>query len=190
MARIIELDGKILLWMNQFAFSWMDYFLGWPTYLGDALFILPIVFLLIIIWEKKEYRWKSCMMIAAATLSSGLLVRLFKIIISRERPYAFFYNAVDKGEVVVHYLFAMGTSGSFPSGHTATVFAIAFTLNRIYKNRLLYLYPVAFWIALSRVYVAAHFPSDILAGALMGILSAWAVLSFVSRIGLKTSKAN
>ena len=61
---------------------------------------------------------------------------------------------------------------SMPSGHTATAFALATVLaNRYPKYKHLF-YACASVIALSRVYVNAHWPSDVLAGAAVGVWSA------------------
>lgn len=59
---------------------------------------------------------------------------------------------------------------SFPSGHAATSFACAATLARYVAPRFaIGLYVLAALIAWSRVYVGAHYPLDVLAGAVLGL---------------------
>lgn len=65
---------------------------------------------------------------------------------------------------------------SFPSGHAATSFACAATLTRYVAPRIaVALYVLAALIAWSRVYVGAHYPLDVLAGAVLGLAIATAL---------------
>ena len=62
---------------------------------------------------------------------------------------------------------------SFPSGHSSNAFASAWALWRTLKKRWgVPALVLATLIALSRLYVGAHYPSDVLAGVVIGILSA------------------
>lgn len=64
--------------------------------------------------------------------------------------------------------------GSFPSGHTATIFAAVTLLYYWIGRRAAPLFAVAAFCGLSRVYVGAHFPLDVVGGAYLGIGIAWA----------------
>ena len=65
---------------------------------------------------------------------------------------------------------------SFPSGHAATSFACAATLARYVSRRTaIGLYVLAALVAWSRVYVGAHYPLDVLAGAVLGLAIATAL---------------
>lgn len=64
---------------------------------------------------------------------------------------------------------------SFPSGHTDSAFALATVLGEVYSLKWL-TYPAAFIVGLSRIQQNTHWPSDILAGALLGHLSARKVM--------------
>ncbi len=76
----------------------------------------------------------------------------------------------------VHALvFRTPTDPSFPSGHAAGAFAVAAFVAleaRIHRFAKIALFVVAIGIALSRVALGVHFPSDILAGALLGVVAA------------------
>lgn len=100
---------------------------------------------------------------------SGLLAILFKNLIGRARPVLHENFEVWQSlpfEGVYHY-------ASFPSGHSTTVGALAAALFLI-APRVGYIFaPIAVWVAVSRVAVGAHFPSDVLAGFSMGIVFTW-----------------
>ena len=106
---------------------------------------------------------------------------LLKSIISRPRPYEIFYQDIAQGKAVVNSIFSTVVSNSFPSGHAALVFATVVALNVVYKNRLLFLYPLAAVVALSRIYVGAHFPSDVIAGVFVGSFTSLFVVACLKK---------
>ena len=78
------------------------------------------------------------------------------------------------------------TDFSFPSGHTAASFAAVAAL---YYFRCRYWYlagTLAVLIAFSRLYLYVHFPTDILAGALLGLMLGWCSVTLVRLIFRKT----
>ena len=85
-----------------------------------------------------------------------------KYLIGRERPY-------DKYPGRVH-AYSRESSPSFPSGHTATAFALAASLSIRYPKWYV-IAPSAFWacsVGISRMNEGVHYPSDVLAGAVVG----------------------
>ena len=64
------------------------------------------------------------------------------------------------------------TLSTFPSGHTATAFSVGLYISILIKNRYLklVLFLVAFLVGYSRMYISAHFPADVVTGALIGVL--------------------
>lgn len=108
---------------------------------------------------------------------SSLSGQLFKHLFCRARPLTeksgqFFseFPCLGKGAGFI----------SFPSGHAVTAFALAFVLARAYPRYMLLFYGLAGLVALSRVYLAKHFPSDVVAGAAVGILAGWIVCRFAA----------
>jgi undecaprenyl-diphosphatase len=68
---------------------------------------------------------------------------------------------------------------SFPSGHTMTAFAVAFSLSMFYPSLTVGLYFCALSIAASRILLGMHFLSDVVAGALIGSVLGYAgILAF------------
>ncbi len=68
---------------------------------------------------------------------------------------------------------------SLPSGHTAAAFLMATLIAHFYPGFALIAYTWASLIGLSRVLLGVHFPTDIIAGASLGIVSAWISLNLV-----------
>ena len=101
---------------------------------------------------------------AVSGLASQALIHLF----GRARP-----RLIDLVGPYHFDLFALkATYASFPSGHSVTIFAMAIGLAYMVPRLRYWLLAVAVMVALSRVAISAHYPSDIIAGAALGAGSA------------------
>jgi undecaprenyl-diphosphatase len=101
--------------------------------------------------------------VLAADAAADLLADLGKSLVHRHRPF-------------VHQLGQATSTPSFPSGHSATSFACATVLAAAAPRLRVPLYALAALIAFSRLYNGDHFPIDVAAGAILGILVAKALL--------------
>ena len=104
----------------------------------------------------------------AADVAADLLAGLGKTLVARDRP-------------AVHRLGPAESSHSFPSGHAATSFACALVLAGAAPRLRAPLYLLAAAIAFSRLYDGDHYPLDVLAGALLGTLTALLLLAAARR---------
>ena len=113
--------------------------------------------------------------VKAQLIFAFVLVRILKIVLGRARP--------GHGAEFTFFSFAFRYN-SFPSGHSADAFVSGVFLYYLLKNSkysacrflpLIY----AFLIAVSRVFISSHYPSDVAAGMVIGILGAW---FFISRL--------
>ena len=133
----------------------------WPEHLGAGLLVIAIAALR---GSKRWMRIGLTMLIALAL--AGLVARGVKLAAGRARPSV-------KQELGWNGPRLSSKYHSFPSGHTAATtafFGVLFFANR----RLgLVLLPIPLLIAASRIYVAAHFLSDVVCAAIIGILCAW-----------------
>ena len=103
-----------------------------------------------------------------AVAAPGLFVNVVKHIFGRARP--------GVGGVVDPFLFSPfswpAAYASLPSGHAATAFSVLVAFGVLWPRARTVLWIYALLIAVSRVVVNAHYPSDVLAGALVGVVGA------------------
>lgn len=151
----------------------LDSVMPFITHLG-AGGILWIIFAIVLMCMKK-YRRDGFTIAAALILCFIFCNVLIKNIVARTRPFDI--------NTMIEPLVRLPSDFSFPSGHTTAVFATAAAL-LLCKNRLLGI-PVlilAVLIAFSRLYLYVHFPSDVLAGMILGTALAFAAYAIVNKI--------
>ena len=172
-----RMDTGILYGIQEHAgHPFLDAVLPYFTFLGEAgaLWILIGVCML---FSPKWRFWGICLLVSLACV--GLFNELgIKNLIGRIRPY------IAEGYDTLHFF--APTSFSFPSGHTGTSFAAAtvLTLAPIKKHWKVLVWIVALLIAFSRLYLFVHYPTDVLAGAILGVLYAFIVV----KVGLAIRK--
>lgn len=129
-------------------------------YLGYVL--AGLVFF--IFWKK----WKIISQIFLAAVIARLgIVGLVRWLWPRQRPFI---------ENQVNLLFDKANEASFPSGHAAFFFALSTVIFFYNKKAGIGFFLASFLISISRVFTGVHWPSDILAGAMVGIFSGWLVV--------------
>ena len=161
----MNIDLYLFNLINQFAgrWVWLDY-LGMicAEYLGYILLFLLVMLLAI---NFKKY-WKMVLeAIIAALFTDFVLTGLIWRLWFRPRPFVAlnFVPLVDQS----------AKESSFPSGHASFFFALS-TIVYFYNKKIGILFYIAsFFIVIARVFVGVHWPSDILAGAVLGILTGW-----------------
>ncbi len=119
--------------------------------------------------------------------ATGLLAIAFKWSLGRARPKLY----EEVGPVRFDFLAFDGTYTSFPSGHSTTVAALATALAFIFPAYRWLIVVAAFWLAFSRVMVGAHYPSDVIAGTLLGMTFTFFTVRALARrrIGFHLSAA-
>lgn len=163
---LLQLDGQMLLAIQSLHVSWLDPIVSLYTRLGNAG-LLWIALSLAMLCYKPTRRAGA---LALGAMALGLLATnlTIKPLVERPRPWL---------DWPIVPLVAEDDPNSFPSGHTCAAFAAGMAWARALPWRWGRLAAVvlAVLMGLSRLYVGVHYPSDVLAGALIGALCAWAV---------------
>jgi membrane-associated phospholipid phosphatase len=110
--------------------------------------------------------------IILGTLTLWSLVETIKVLTDRARPFL-----ALAGTRVIGW---RDPGRSFPSGHTAQIFFLATLLSRRLPLGIpaaLALYAVAVLVGFTRIYVGAHYPRDVIGGAVLG--SVWGILATI-----------
>lgn len=162
---ILQLDGELLLAIQGLHMAWLDPLVSCYTKLGDAG-LLWIALSLAMLFYKPTRRAGA---LALCAMILGLIVTnlTIKPLISRPRPWL---------DWPIVPLVTEKDPNSFPSGHTCAAFAAAMVWVRAlpWKGGRAAAVTAAVLMGLSRLYVGVHYPSDVLAGAVIGSLCAWA----------------
>lgn len=146
---------------------WMDRAMWLTTQIGNAGFAALLV-VGAYVWGD----WRFAIELALGTLTLWLVVELIKALTDRARPF----NLLREARVI-----GWREPGlSFPSGHTAqTFFVVALSISHfpLLWQVAVVLYGLAVLVAFTRIYVGAHYPRDVIAGAILGLV--WGTLGVV-----------
>lgn len=145
---------------------------------------VPLFLILRFILKNKALAMKLLFLVLAISVS-GVVNMIAKWIAGRNRPinlFQFDFYGFNYFEVIYE-------STSFPSGHSLTVFALATAFTILFPRAGFLAFPAAAAIAASRVILTSHFVSDIIAGAVLGIICTLALKHYFDRfrISLSTS---
>ncbi len=163
------LDVALFRFINQtLSNPLFDAVMPWLS--GNQLFV-PLVLLAAagLIWRGRgKAAWFLLLLALAVGVTDGLVCNTLKHAISRVRPCATLEN--------VRLLVGCGGSGSMPSAHAANWFAVVMVAFLFHRRSWRVTLPLAVMISFSRVYNGVHYPSDVLAGAILGAGTGFAVV--------------
>ncbi len=156
---ITRLDTAILLWIHEhLAHPVADAVMAFITRLGDAGFCWILLALVLLCIPKTRKAGAAIAIALTLTLLIGNLA--LKPLVARVRPFL----ANPSFALII----APPSGFSFPSGHTMASFASACALLGYSKRAGFAALALAVLIAFSRLYLLVHYPTDVLAGAVIG----------------------
>jgi undecaprenyl-diphosphatase len=164
-------EYEFFLWLNSHHNPFWDKVMYWVSY---RFTWVPLYLILIglIVWIEKRNSWKNIIyLILSVGLADKITSGLMKPYFERLRPCN---NPAIKN--VLHLVGDCGGQYGFASSHAANSFALAMGFWLLYKSQNSYIFILFFWAALvaySRVYNGVHYPTDILVGALVGVVISW-----------------
>ncbi len=168
---ILEFELSILNALQSISCSLLDGIFVFITHLGDKG-MLWILLGLCLCFFKKHRKAGLCMLFAL--LINFIICNItLKPLVARIRPYEY----VSDIKLLVNKL----SDFSFPSGHSSSSFAaaLALWLNNKKWGRVSFI--IAGLIAFSRLYLFVHFPSDVLAGIILGIFSGFVAYKILNK---------
>ena len=178
---LLNLDGGFLLFLQESVRNpILDNIMIFITSLGNGGMIWIAATIVLLIPKKTR---KAGIMSAVALLGSLIINNnIVKNIVQRPRPFVTFTD--------LQIIIPTPSEFSFPSGHTSSSFAAAAVFYRHLPKKLgLPAVILAGLIGFSRLYVGVHYPTDVIAGVLMGILLSYLAEFLVNLFSKKLKKA-
>lgn len=190
----VALLSPIDVWASRGAIGWPDawrapfFFItdyglsDWVLYPSLAVFLVSLVAVFFLRRLARLVAYEVALLSSFIFLgvgAPGLIANLLKRLIGRSRPSEF--EAV--GAFSFQNLFNDWPYQSFPSGHATTAIALAFTIGFLWPRLFPIFMVVGVVVGISRVPVGMHYPSDVFAGLVVGMLGAYLVRNLFARRG-------
>lgn len=177
MDAIIRAESDFLLWVQDAVrVPALSPAVTFVTRLGDHGILWIALGLLLLAFKRTRRIGLTCLAaMAIGWLFTNLVIKNW---VARPRPY----DVIEGLERLV----GVQKDFSFPSGHTTNGLACAWVIFRMAPKKVgAPVLALAVVIALTRLYVGVHYPTDVLGGAVIGLCSAWAALALYKRFGKK-----
>ncbi|WP_460639145.1 phosphatase PAP2 family protein [Larkinella harenae] len=180
METLNQLDTELFLWLNGLHVPWLD-----PVMVGATRRNTWIpCYIVLIGWLGFQYRKQAIglvlTLILGVVLSDQMASAVLKPLTLRLRPCH--EPALQK---LIYPVLECGGTYGFASSHAANTFALAMALWLLVGKRfpsVKWVFGWAFVVSYSRIYVGAHYPLDILAGAGIGVIMAVACAGLHQRL--------
>lgn len=161
--KYVQSSDKVLLnfFNHKIKCRVFDFFMPVITYLGSA--ISSFLFCIVTILNKNSSIHMLGLNCAASLFISNIAAQIVKRNVNRIRPFLMLDGLNIKKIGIDKY--------SFPSGHTTAAFAMAVMISLTFPAATLLCIFIAFVIGVSRMYLGVHYPSDVIAGIILGSLT-------------------
>ena len=145
---------------------WLDDVMVVVSAIGGGGFVWTVIAAIAFVFpHRRAGAWR---VLLAVWLTWFAVDGVIKPLVGRTRPFDVIHD--------IQLLDQRPVTASFPSGHAATAVAGALALSRLFPSAWWAFWPLATLIAFSRLYLGVHWPSDVLAGAIIGAALGFFVL--------------
>jgi len=171
---LIQIDSHLLLLINGLQNKFLNPLTLGISWITEGGLLWLIICFLIFIFYKKEKKRKIILILIALLLNSWIVNVPIKIaLFCRTRPFKIVEGVKVLGKI--------WENCSFPSGHVAASVAALIVLFYLFpkiRKPWLIILSIIFilFLGFARVYVGMHYPSDVLAGVIIGLISAVLVI--------------
>lgn len=151
-------EAEFLTWLQQMRSPLMDSVMAVMSTLADyGVFAISVGIILLFFKKTRRTGFEVLISIALAFIVGNLII---KNVVARVRPYDAYEHLIP--------LVRKPSDWSFPSGHSTNAFACATAIFMNHKKTGAVILILAGLIAFSRLYNCVHFPTDVVAGILIG----------------------
>lgn len=153
---MVAFQAAVIFWLGGLSSPTMDGIMSLIT--SSYLTIIPLVILAVSLTKNKGERRAYLYRAIGGVLLTYIIVTFLKGVVAEPRPCAILPVRAPVG---------CETTGSFPSMHTALVFSVLPLLSGP-ASVLYFVYSAL--VGLSRIYLGVHYPLDVVAGAIVGVV--------------------
>jgi len=149
------------------------------TKLGEShYYLIPAAILAFVCWRTRPVTARRAALLFMAVAGTGIAAIILKLLIGRMRPDLL----LDHGLTGFAPFRLDSDFHSMPSGHSATILSVAVVAAAIWPRQAAAFVALGLAIALTRVFVGAHYLSDVIAGALLGGVGTLLVINLFQRL--------
>lgn len=160
---LFKADKSLFLKISNLRIGYLNRFFCVFTNIGGVFFQIFLIIHLTLLPSTRQ----TGLRLGLIQIIVTAVVQLFKFLVDRVRPYDALVDVIP---------LKVERDKSFPSGHTAAAFSSAIAISNVIPSANVLFLMIAALIGYSRIYLGVHYPSDVVAGGLIGIALTKALL--------------